>query len=81
MGEDVALLARFVRCLSLIYPYLNANRLVADALKASVNELRKEDEKRMSRYVSTVFRPASDKYRSVRIDSVPSLGLRTRLQV
>ena len=81
MGEDVTLLARVVRCLSLIYPYLNANRLVADALKASVSELREEDEKRMSRYVSTVFLSASDKYRAVWIDSVPSLGLRTRLQI
>ena len=53
MREDVALLARFVRCPSLIYPYLNADRLVADALKDSINELRKEDETRMSRCVST----------------------------
>ena len=53
MRVDVALLARFVRCSSLIYPYLNADRLVADALKDSINELRKDDETRMSRYVST----------------------------
>ena len=52
MGEDVDLLARFVRFPSYIYPYLSADRLVADALKDSINELKKEDEMRMSRHVS-----------------------------
>jgi hypothetical protein len=33
-------------------PLPERSRLVADALKDSLNELRKEDEARMSRYVS-----------------------------
>jgi len=49
----MALLGRFVRRVWVVYPHLMCGRLVADALKDSIAELRKDDETRMSQYVYT----------------------------
>jgi len=46
--DDVALLARFVRCVSDVILASECCRLVADALKDVVMELRKVEETKMS---------------------------------
>ena len=47
-GDDALQLARFVRRVSHRYFSSDSRRLLADALKGSVAELRRDDEARMS---------------------------------
>jgi hypothetical protein len=48
--DDVALLARFVRCTSVVYPISECRSLVANALNESVTKLREDNDTKMSQY-------------------------------